>query len=64
LLLVAYFAALPTALLLAGWLLLLASLATVFALAVIVSRREGIGLLRALVRGVRAAFGWIFGFLP
>lgn len=63
-LLLAYFVALPMPLLLAALLLLLASVVAVCALAVIVSRGEGIGLVRALGRGSRAALSWAFWFMP
>jgi len=63
-LLVAYFITTPTPLLLVGWLLFLGSVAAAFTLAVIVSRAEGIGIVRALGRGVRAAASWVFWFLP
>jgi hypothetical protein len=63
-LLLAYFITPPTPLLLVGWLLFLSSVASAFTLAVIVSRSEGIGLVRALGCGVRAAASWVFWFLP
>jgi hypothetical protein len=61
---VSYFVALPAPLLLAGWLLFLASVLAAFAFGVIVSRPEGIGPVRALGRGIRSAFSWVFWFLP
>jgi hypothetical protein len=63
-LLVAYFVALPTAILVGGWLLFLASLVGAFALAVVASRREGVGVARALARGVTFGVKWIVAFLP
>jgi hypothetical protein len=63
-LLVSYFVALPAPLLLAGWLLFLASVLAALTLGVVVSRQEGIGFARAVGRGIRSAFSWVFWFLP
>jgi hypothetical protein len=63
-LLITYFVTPPTPVLLAGWLLFLPSVSAAFALAVLVARREGVGLVRAVGRGVRAALRWIFWLLP
>lgn len=62
--LVASFVAVPTVLLVGGWTLFVASVAAVFVLAVVGSRREAVGVGRVLARGMRAAFGWIVAFLP
>jgi hypothetical protein len=35
-----------------------------FTLGAIVSRQEGIGFIRAVGRGLRSAFSWVFWFLP
>jgi hypothetical protein len=63
-LLLTYFVASPAPLVLAGWLLFLASVVAVFTLAVVVSRQERIGFVRAVGRGLRSAFSWVFWFLP
>jgi hypothetical protein len=63
-LLIAEVMALPTPLLVSGWILLLASVVAAFALAVVISVREGVGLGRAFVRGVGLSVRWIVWFLP
>ena len=64
LLLLSLFMALPASLLAFAWLLFLGSVAAAFTLAVIASRREGTGVARALLDGVKAGFAWVVAFLP
>lgn len=63
-LLIAQFVALPDALFVVGLTLFLASLVGAFALAVVTSRREGIGFARAVARGLGLGVRWVVAFLP
>jgi hypothetical protein len=54
----------PTELIASGWTLLLVSVAGGFAVAVVGARRERLSTVQVLVRGMKAAFGWIVAFLP
>lgn len=60
----AYLVALPRLLILAAWASFVASVASTLSMTVFLSRAEGIGFPRALVRGIRAALAWVFWFLP
>lgn len=63
-LLIGEFVALPTFLFVGGLILFLASLVAAFALAVVTSLREGVGVARAFARGLGFGVKWIIEFLP
>ncbi|HYZ18083.1 MAG TPA: hypothetical protein VE615_00935 [Gaiellaceae bacterium] len=62
--LIAQFVPLPTPLWVSGWILFLASVVGAVALAVVTSRRQGVGIARAVARGMGLGVKWIVWFLP
>jgi hypothetical protein len=64
LLLAAGLLALPAAVAIAGLILFTASLLAVVILGVIVSRRDGVGIVRAVSQGLAFGVRWIFRLLP